>query len=175
MRNRLFIISSLAIASVVGLAGAAQAAPPQCCGDKIAPKPPQGDDFDKGPGDIAQPQPDRVVDAKPNDNKPNGPGDLAQPQGDPVVDPAPNGGNTDNGNNNDGSDNGDTSDTDSVVGGVNVDDTGATGDAAADTASDNDSAGMSPFVLIIAAAIVGGLLAVLATRRRRDDEDVEQI
>jgi hypothetical protein len=186
MRTRLFIISSLAVAAVLGASSvnAAEAKPngpgnlsptpttqPQpCCNDKIAPKP-TTTTVPKAPGDIA-PAP------KDEDPKPNGPGDFGQaPKDDGGVEPGP-----DTTGNGSGSDNvvptADNDGNEPVVA-SDFDDT-ATPDAdasvdAATEATETTSDGMSPFVIALIAAVAGGLIALLATRRRRDDETADRV
>jgi hypothetical protein len=187
MRTRLLVISTLAVASVFGAASAASATPQGPGGikqgpgptttvapkgpDKLAPKPTPTTVPPKGPGDLA-PKPPQG-----DDPKPKGPGDLVQPTDDGDVEPGPDTTGNGSGSDNyvppaDNSDNSNNSGADSVVGGVSED---SADDAAADSSTEQDSAGISPFVLIFVAAIVGALLAVAATRVRRNEEDVEQI
>ena len=193
MRARLFVITSLAFAAIVGATGVAHAQPkgpggidskptattvPPKGPDQYAPKPTTTTQPPKGPGDIAPKPP------KGDDPKPNGPGDLANPQSDPVVDPAPTG----NGN-------GSGSDLDY---GTTVGDDEGPGDSdngngngavveqipAANTSSDNaatpatDEAHASsnfPLVMVVlVAGLVATLLALFATRSRRDDQDAER-
>lgn len=185
MRARLFVITSLAFAAIVGATGAASAQPngPGDIGynptpttakpkgpDQYAPKPTTTTTQPKGPGDIA-PKPPQG-----DDPKPNGPGDIANPQSDPVVDPAPNG-------------NGGGSDLDY---GTTVGDDEGTGDSgngavveqtpeAATTATDNavssetdkthSSSNLPILVIVLVAGLLGALIAVFANRFRHQDED----
>jgi hypothetical protein len=129
--------------------------------DKIAPKPTTTTIPPKGPDDLA-PKPPQG-----DDPKPKGPGDLAQPTDDGVVEPGP-----DTTGNGSGSDNyvppasaDDTGDeTGNGAGNVDVPAV-QNGESAAKT-TDQESNGVNPFVIILAAAVVGALLALVATRLR---------
>ena len=155
MRTRLFVISGLAVAAVIGASSATAA---------VA--------YPKGPGDIAQPPKGGDPEPQP---KPNGPGDIANPPNKPVVDPKP----SDNGGTD--VDYGTTmGDDEAPLDGSTVADhavdtqTQTAADDANTTATAADSQGsshMPVLVVVFVAALVGALLALFASRVRRHDED----
>ena len=186
MRARLFVISSLAVAAVIGSASGAHAIPqgpnkiepkptttttaPPKGPDQIAPKPTTTTTTPQGPGDIVNKPP------KGDDPKPKGPGDLGQPKpgdGGGIVGPE-----NDNGEGKGEyvppADNGDTSvdntavDTSSQTP-VNADDAVATPEA------HTDSNHFPTLAVVVLAGGLGALLALFATRLRRDEADAEQV
>jgi hypothetical protein len=175
MRARLFIVSSLAVAAVLGASGVAHAHP-NGPGD-ISQKPTTTTTAPpKGPDDIA-PKPTTSTTTPP---KPKGPGDIANPQSDPVVDP----GDTGNGSGSDldypttmGDDEG-GADTKTTLKPV-VDETPqvvADTNTATPPAVAHESSHLPTLVIVLVAGLVGALLALLAGRfRRDDDEHVNQV
>ena len=183
MRTRLFLITGLALASVLGVSTAAHAGPkgpgtigqspttttpPQQPKDKLAPTPTTQPP--KGPGDIA-PAP------KDDNPKPKGPGDLADaPKGGGVV-PGP-----DTTGNGSGSDNyvpSDSSDGNgaATVAATDTEVAGETVDAAANAAQDaaDDSSRIPAFLFIFFALVVAALIGFVAMRLRSEDEDLERV
>jgi len=200
MRTRLFLITGLALASVLGVSTAAHAGPkgpgtigqspttttpPQQPKDKLAPTPTTQPP--KGPGDIApapkddNPKPKGPGDIAPapkDDNpKPKGPGDLADaPKGGGVV-PGP-----DTTGNGSGSDNyvpSDSSDGNgaATVAATDTEVAGETVDAAANAAQDaaDDSSRIPAFLFIFFALVVAALIGFVAMRLRSEDEDLERV
>ena len=190
MRARLFVVSSLAVAAVLGASSAAHAYPqgpggisdkptttttqPPKGPDKVAPTPTTTTTTPQGPDDIA-PKPPKGDDPKP----PKGPGDIANPQSDPVVDPAPTG----NGSGSDldygkpttlGDDEG--TDAGTEVQGAVEDRSSQADNNATSPAATNGSSNVPTIVMVLLAGVVGALLALLAGRRRRDDDEhAEQV
>jgi hypothetical protein len=153
MRARLFIISSVAIAAVLGASSvnAAHAAPqgPGNLGQTpttMGPPKPTTTTVPKGPGDLAPKPP------KGDNPKPNGPGDIAPAPKDDSVAPGPDTTNPTN----------PAKPTSGAAEHNAADDDAASGLVAAPA-----SHSMSPFVIILVAAVVGALLALVATRLRR--------
>lgn len=186
MRTRLFVITSLAFAAIVGATGAASAHPsgpgnidskptattqPPKGPDQYAPKPTTTTQPPKGPGDIAPKPP------KGDDPKPNGPGDIANPQSDPVVDPAPTGNGSgsdkdhgttlgdDEGPSDNGNGNG------AVVEEIPAANASTDNAATPESAKTHSSSNLPILVLVLVAGLFGALLALFANRFRHQDED----
>ena len=156
MRARLFVVTSVAVAAVLGAAGAAHAHP-NGPGD-ISQKPTTSTTAPpKGPDDLAQPTTTTTAPPQP---QPKGPGDLANPTSDPVVDPTP-------------------TTTKPVVEQAPqliADDDTATEPIAIPTPiaapdASHESSNLPTIVIVLVAGLVGALLALFAGRFRRDDDE----
>ena len=174
MRARLFVVSSLAVAAVLGASSAAHAYPqgpgnieqkptttttqPPKGPDKVAPKPTTTTTTPQGPDDIA-PKPPQGDNPKP----PKGPGDIANPSSDPVVDP----GDTGNGSGSD-TDYGTPADTGNETPQV-ADDNSATSPT-----TNHQSSNLPTIAIVLVAGLVGALLALFAGRSRRNDDEHAQ-
>lgn len=183
MRARLFVISSLALAALAGGASvnAAVAGPPQCCGDKVAPKPTTTTTQPKGPDDFQQKPTTTTVPKGPDDLAPKPPqGDDPNPNGPDDLAPAPKGGGVEPGPDTTGSGSGSDNyvppvDNDATDSGVESSVEADSDDTTEAAAKQSESDRLPAFVIIFLAALVGALLALVATRFRRDDEDVEHV
>ena len=181
MRARLFIITGLAVATVLGASSAAHATPqgPGKLGPTPTTAPPKGPK-DLGPTPTTQP-PKGPDDLAPTPTtqppKPKGPGDLApapkggdnpKPKGPGDLAPAPTGGGTTNPS--DPTDN--TAGIDASVAGESVDTPAAIPADASHEAADaetHDSNKLPAFLTIFFALLVAALIAFVAMRMRSED------